>query len=153
MTVLSKIGATRAGTWVIGNVISPLQRRVILATGGRVSLTGKPVLLLTTIGRRSGRQRTIPLFYVRDHDNLIVCNVRPPSERPNPWPLNVRANREVTVRISGTTEPRVAREALPEEIKRLWPRLVAVWPAYERFFARTHERAIFVLEVPSSKQT
>jgi hypothetical protein len=47
----------------------------------------------------------------------------------------------------------VAREALPEEIKRLWPRLVAVWPAYERFFARTHERAIFVLEVPSSKQT
>jgi F420H(2)-dependent quinone reductase len=149
MTVLSRIGATPAGTWVIGNVISPLQRRVILATGGRVSLTGKPVLLLTAIGRRSGKPRTIPLLYVRDHDNLIVCNVRPPTERPNPWPLNVRANREVTVRISGTTEQRVAREALPEEIERLWPRLVAVWPAYERFFALTHERAIFVLEVPS----
>jgi hypothetical protein len=43
----------------------------------------------------------------------------------------------------------VAREALPEEIERLWPRLVAVWPAYERFFVLTHERAIFVLEVPS----
>jgi hypothetical protein len=46
----------------------------------------------------------------------------------------------------------VAREALPEEIERLWPRLVALWPAYERFFARTHERAIFVLEDPSSRQ-
>jgi F420H(2)-dependent quinone reductase len=150
--VLNRIGATRAGTWLIGNVISPLQRRVIRATGGRVSLTSKPVLLLTTIGRRSGRPRTVPLFYVWDDNNLIVCNVRPPSERPNPWPLNVRANPEVTVRVRGTTELRLAREALPEEIERLWPRLVAVWPAYERFFARTHKRTVFVLEAPTSKQ-
>ena len=146
---LGTIGATRAGTWVIGNIISPLQRRLILATGGRISLTGRPVLLLTATGRRSGKPRTIPLIYVRDRGGLVVCNVRPPSERPNPWPLNVRADPDVTVRIRGTTEPRVAREALPEEIERLWPRLVAVWPPYERFFAATHERAIFVLEVPS----
>ena len=52
----------------------------------------------------------------------------------------------MTVRISGTTEQRVAREALPDEIERLWPCLVALWPAYERFFAQTHERAIFLLE-------
>jgi F420H(2)-dependent quinone reductase len=153
MTVLDRIGATRAGTWLIGNVISPLQRRVILATGGRVSLTRKPVLLLTMIGRRFGRRRTVPLLFLRDRADLIVCNVRPPSERPNPWPLNVRANRDVTVRMRGTAEPRVAREALPEEIERLWPCLVAMWPAYERFFAQTHERAIFVLEPPSSTQT
>ena len=47
----------------------------------------------------------------------------------------------------------MAREALPEEIARFWPRLVALWPAYERFFAQTHERAIFVLEAPSSERT
>jgi F420H(2)-dependent quinone reductase len=146
MTVLDRIGSTRAGTRLIGNLISPLQCRIILATDGRVTLTRKPVLLLTAIGRRTGRRRTVPLLFVRDHDNLVVCNVRPPSEGPNPWPLNVRANPEVTVRISGTTEQRVAREALPDEIERLWPSLVELWPAYERFFAQTHERAIFVLE-------
>ena len=75
---------------------------------------------------------------------------------PNPWPLNVRANPEVTIRIRGVAEPRIARDARPDEIERLWPRLVELWPPYERFFerffARTHERAIFVLEVPASKQ-
>ncbi|MGH2577124.1 MAG: nitroreductase/quinone reductase family protein, partial [Actinomycetota bacterium] len=107
--MFSRIGATRAGTWMIGKLISPLQRWVIRATGGRVSLTSKPVLLLTAMGRRSGRPRTVPLFYLRDDDSLIVCNVRPPSERPNPWPLNVRAYPDVTVRISGMAEPRLAR--------------------------------------------
>jgi deazaflavin-dependent oxidoreductase (nitroreductase family) len=153
MTVLDRIGSTPAGTRLIGNLISPLQRRIILATDGRVTLTRKPVLLLTAIGRRTGRRRTVPLLFVRDHDNLVVCNVRPPSEGPNPWPLNVRANPEVTVRIRGTTEQRVAREALPDEIERLWPCLVALWPAYERFFAQTRERAIFVLEAPTSERT
>jgi hypothetical protein len=49
-------------------------------------------------------------------------------------------------------QPRIAREALPEEIERLWPRLVRVWPAYERFVARTQERTILVLEAPASSQ-
>jgi F420H(2)-dependent quinone reductase len=152
MRVFGRIGSTRAGVWVIGNLISPLQRWVLLTTGGRVTLTSKPVLLMTAIGRRSGRPRTVPLLYLRDDDNLIVCNVRPPGERRNPWPLNVRADPEVTIRISGVAEPRIARDARPEEIERLWPRLVALWPPYERFFARTHDRAIFVLEVAASKQ-
>jgi F420H(2)-dependent quinone reductase len=108
------------------------------------------VLLLTAIGRRSGRARTVPLLYLRDGDNLIVCNVRPPWERRNPWSFNVRANPKVTIRISGVAEPRIARDARPDELERLWPRLVALWPPYERFFARTHARTIFVLELPAS---
>jgi hypothetical protein len=44
-----------AGDVAIARVVSPLQRRLLVATRGRVSLTGKrPVLLLTTTGRRSG---------------------------------------------------------------------------------------------------
>lgn len=146
MSLSDKIGTTRAGVWFIGHVVSPLQRRLLLATGGRLSLTGRlPVLLLTATGRRSGKPRTIPLIFLRDGDDLVVCNVRPPSERPNPWPLNVRADPDVSVTIGGVTEPRVAREAQPQEVERYWPLLVKTWPAYERFFAATHERAVFVL--------
>lgn len=145
---LSKFGATRAGTWVIARVISPVQRWVIEATGGRVSLTKRPVLLLTARGRRSGRPRTVPLFFLQEGHDLVVCNVRPPTERANPWPLNVRANPEVTIRTGRRVEQRIARDAQPDEVERLWPRLVALWPAYQRFYAQTHERAIFVLEAP-----
>ena len=132
---------------MIAHVVSPWQRRLLVATGGRVALTGKrPVLLLTTTGRRSGRPRTIPLFFLRDGDDLVVCNVRPPSERPNPWPLNVRANPDVSVQIGDVKEQRVVREAGAREVEKYWPLLVKTWPAYERFFADTHERAIFVLQ-------
>lgn len=147
MSLLNRIGATRPGTWAIAHVVSPLQRRLLVATRGRVSLTGKrPVLLLTAAGRRSGRPRTIPLFFLRDGEDLVVCNVRPPSERPNPWPLNVRANPKVSVLIGGVTEQRVARQAQDKEVEKYWPLLVDTWPAYERFFADTHERSIFVLQ-------
>ena len=147
MSLVNRIGATGPGTWAIAHVVSPLQRRLLLATGGRVSLTAKlPVLLLTATGRRSGRPRTIPLIFLRDGDDLVVCNVRPPSERPNPWPLNVRANPNVSVRIGRVTEQRVAREARGQEVEKYWPLLVKTWPAYQRFFTDTHERSIFVLQ-------
>jgi hypothetical protein len=47
LSLLNKIGARRRRVWAIGHVISPLQPRVLVVTGGRVSLTqraGKPVL-------------------------------------------------------------------------------------------------------------
>jgi hypothetical protein len=50
------------------------------------------------------------------------------------------------VRIAGVTEQRVAREARGQETEKYWHLLVDTWPAYERFFADTHERAIFVLQ-------
>jgi deazaflavin-dependent oxidoreductase (nitroreductase family) len=112
----------------------------------RVAHGELPVLLLTATGRRTGRPRTIPLIFLRDGDDLVVCNVRPPSERPNPWPLNVRANPNVSVQIRGVSEQRVAREVRGEEVEKYWSRLVQTWPAYERFFAGTHERAIFLLQ-------
>jgi deazaflavin-dependent oxidoreductase (nitroreductase family) len=147
--LLQTIRATRLGTSAIGRVLSPLQRRLLLASGGGISLTGKlPVLLLTATGRRSGRPRTIPLIFLRDGDDLVVCNVRPPTERPNPWPLNVRADPNVSVRIGRMTEHRVAREAREEEVANYWPHLVKLWPTYERFFAETQERSVFVLRRP-----
>jgi deazaflavin-dependent oxidoreductase (nitroreductase family) len=82
---------------------------------------------------------------LRDGDDLVVCNVRPPAERPNPWPLNVRADPNVSVRIGRMTEHCVAREAREAEVAKYWPHLVELWPAYERYFADTQERSVLVL--------
>ena len=141
------IGGTRFGVWTIKRIVSPLQRRLLQLTGGRVSLTGRaPVLLLTTTGRRSGKERTTPLLYLRDGERVVVCNVNPGFERPNPWTLNLRASPEARVRIGGHSMPCRAREATPSEVDRYWPQFVKLWPAYQAFFDRSGQRTLFVLE-------
>jgi deazaflavin-dependent oxidoreductase (nitroreductase family) len=146
VAIPQRVGATRFGVLLIGRLISPLQRWLYRVTKGRVSLTASaPVLLLTTIGRRSGQPRTVPLLYVRDGSVLVVCNVNPGFERPNPWTLNLRANGRAWVELRGTTLAVDARLAVVEEIDRYWPRLVELWPAYERFYKQGGQRTLFVL--------
>jgi deazaflavin-dependent oxidoreductase (nitroreductase family) len=88
----------------------------------------------------------VPLLYVRDADKLVICNVNPGFERPNPWTLNLRAHPEASVQIRGDIVPVVAREATAAELDTYWPRLVKVWPAYESFLQRGGERSVFILE-------
>ena len=116
-------------------------------TGGRLSLTGHaPVLLLTTAGRRTGKARTVPLLYVGDGDRLVVCNVNPGFERPNPWVLNIRAEPHAHVQLGRSTISVRARPASAEELDRYWPQLTRIWPAYQAFYDKGGERSVFVLE-------
>ncbi len=141
-----KAGGSRLGVVLIGRVVSPLQRRLYRASKGRLSLTGRaPILLLTTTGRRSGRARTVPLFYLRDGDRIVVCNVTPPFERTNPWTLNLAADPRAGVQIGGRTFPCRAYPASEDEIAEYWPALIEIWPAYRRFFEQGGKRSIFVL--------
>ena len=143
---IRRVGATRLGVYAIGRIFSPLQRRLYLLTGGRVSLTGRaPVLLLTTRGRRTGRERTVPLLYLRDDGRFVVCNVNPGFERPNPWTLNLRAHPRAKVQVGRNVFPATAREATDQELERLWPALVELWPAYAVFLAQGGKRSVFVL--------
>jgi len=141
-----RLGATRMGVLAIGWIVSPLQRELYRRTGGRLSLTGRaPVLLLTTTGRRSGKARTVPLLYIRDGDRLIICNVNPGFERPNPWILNLRAGPHAQVQIGRTTTRVRARPASGRELDRYWPQLTKMWPAYQAFYDKGGNRSVFVL--------
>ena len=142
-----RLGSTRWGVQAIGRVVSPLQRQLYRWTGGRFSLTGgAPVLMLTTIGHRTGRPRTVPLFYLRDGGRLVVCNVNPGFERTNPWVLNLRAHPNALVQIRREVSEVAGREASPAELERYWPRLTKMWPAYQTFYDRSGERFVFILE-------
>ena len=149
--VLSRIGGTRAGVWLIGNVISPFQRWVIRTSGGRVTLTGKPVLLLTAIGRRSGTAANAPAHVPPRRRQSHRLQRQAAMGAPKPVAAQRPSQPRSDYPHQGCGRARIARDARPDEIERLWPRLVELWPPYERFFARTHERAIFVLEVPAPK--
>lgn len=140
-------GGSRLGVFLIGRVVSPVQRWVYRVSRGRISVTGRaPVLLLTTTGRKTGKPRTVPLFYVRDGDPIIVCNARPPFERTNPWTLNLRAVPLASVQIRGEEIRCRARGATDGEVAAYWPSLIDIWPAYQRFVDQGGERSVFVLE-------
>lgn len=146
---LKQLGATRAGVWVIKHLVSPLDRWMYRWSNGRLLTTGRPLaptLLLTTIGRKSGVPHTTPVFYLRDGKKVILCNVNPGFERPNPWTLNLRAHPLVQAQIGAQRGHYRAREATAEELARYWPQLIALWPAYAQHFARSGQRSIFVLE-------
>lgn len=103
-------------------------------------------MLLTTTGRRTGKEHTIPVYYVRDGKHLVLCNVNPGFEHPNPWTLNLRANPLARVQIGEVRSIYQAREASQAEIDHYWPQLVHVWPAFQTFYDGSGQRLLFVLE-------
>jgi len=111
-----------------------------------------PTLLLTTRGRRSGQERTIPLVYVRDGERYVGANARPADERPNPSVSNLRAAGQGRIRVRGSLVEIRARELGDDEAEHWWPALLDVWPAFGGHYAATGERTVFVLERRSFKQ-
>ena len=146
---IRQLGATRPGVWAIKHVVSPLDRTLYRLSGGRYSTSGRPaapILLLTITGRKTGKPRTIPVFYLADGEQVVLCNVNPGFERPNPWTLNLRANPVAQLQIGSERRAYRAREASAEEIERYWPQLIQMWPAYEQHFTRSGQRSVFVLQ-------
>ena len=147
--LMMALGASRFAVWSIKNVVAPVHRVVYRATGGwafRWARRGRSILLLTTTGRRTGKPRTTPVFFLRDGDRYVVCNVRPESERVNPWVLNVGADPAVSLQVGRDVIRCEAREARGAELDRYWPLLVALWPSYREHFRRGGKRSVFVLE-------
>jgi deazaflavin-dependent oxidoreductase (nitroreductase family) len=120
---------------------SHVQRRSILA--GR-----RPVLALTTTGRRSGRPRSTVLRYVRAGDGYVVGAVNLGSERDPAWAINLRADPHALVTVNGERVPVLATEPTGDEARRLWQALIDDLPASAdsvRLARRHRDVPLFVL--------
>src|SRR5436190_23035525 len=77
-----------------------LNNTVFRLSGGRVAgrvPSGAPICLLTTVGRKTGRVRTVPLLYLADGDDLVVVASRGGMTKHPAWYLNVLAHPDVVV--------------------------------------------------------
>ena len=118
-------------------------------SGGRIGgkVGNGPVLLLTTIGRKSGQQRTAPVLYLADGERFVVINTNAGNEKTPAWSLNLRANPEAEVEVGRRRVPVRARLAEGEERADLWRRHMEQyegWDFYESHLDR--EVGVFVLE-------
>jgi deazaflavin-dependent oxidoreductase (nitroreductase family) len=112
---------------------------VYRATGGKLfGRMGKsPILLLNTVGRKSGKKRTSPLLYVKDGEDFVIIASKGGASTHPAWFLNLKANPEATVEV-GDREVRVrAEEADAEEKARLWQKMVEMYPTYDDYQTKT----------------
>ncbi|MEV5574572.1 nitroreductase family deazaflavin-dependent oxidoreductase [Spirillospora sp. NPDC052269] len=108
---------------------------------------GTVTLLLTTVGRKSGKERTTPLIYQQDGDDYIVIASKGGAPEDPLWYQNLEADPEVKVQVWGDRFNARARTATAEERPRLWKKMVAVWPAYDEYTQKTdREIPVVVLE-------
>jgi F420H(2)-dependent quinone reductase len=109
---------------------------------------GWGALRLTTVGRKSGRERNVIVGYIEDGPNLVVLAMNGWDEGHPSWWLNLEAHPDAVVRLAGQ-EPRRVR-ALPaeaEERDRLWQRWVEVEPNLDGYAGRrSTETPVIVLE-------
>jgi deazaflavin-dependent oxidoreductase (nitroreductase family) len=125
-----------------------VDRMLIRASRGRLSMAGPaiPTMLLTTTGRKSGKERTVPLNYVRDGDNLVAVCENFGLDKASSWPYNLVADPRARIETAGKARNYLARSATEEEVDRNLPRLIAMVPAIETYFERSGVRKVFVFE-------
>jgi F420H(2)-dependent quinone reductase len=123
--------------------IRPLTRLntfVYRMTGGRLAgkwTHGEPMLLLTTIGRKSGEPRTVTLVFMKDGERLIVVGSQAGLSTDPLWMRNAEADPAVTVEIGATTKNMRARRGTAEEKAHYWPALCAMNSDYADYQSRT----------------
>jgi deazaflavin-dependent oxidoreductase (nitroreductase family) len=120
-------------------------------TNGEVGYVwnGVPILLLTTIGRKTAQPRTSALIHGRDGDRyLVIASQGGAPAHPN-WYLNLLANPNAEIQVKADRMKVTARTASDDEKPRLWKIMTDAWPNYDVYQTRT-DRVIPVVVLASS---
>ena len=112
-------------------------------------LVDNDILLLTTKGRATGREHTVPLLYLRDGESLLVIASYGGRDRHPEWYLNLVTEPSVTAQTGRKRRSFQARTATEDERERWWPRVVAAYSDYAVYQGRTdREIPVVMLEPP-----
>ena len=119
------------------------------ATGGREAnlLNGVPIIVLTSVGSKSGKLRKTALMRVEhDGDYAVVASKGGAPDHPA-WYWNLKANPHVELQDGETRRDYRARQLEGDEYATWWERSVAVWPDYANYQKKTDRKIpVFVLE-------
>ena len=109
------------------------------ANGGKVGgrFEGRPVLLLTTTGAKSGRRFTIPLVYLPDGERLLIFASKAGAPSSPDWYHNLVANPTVTIEVGSETYDATAVLVTGEERDRLYQRQVEAMPQFGEYQQKT----------------
>jgi deazaflavin-dependent oxidoreductase (nitroreductase family) len=120
---------------------------IFRATGGKIgsSMFGGHVLLLSTKGSKSGKNRTVPVMYFEDGKRRVVIASAGGSPAHPAWYKNLSRNPEVTIEEKGRRYQARAAIATGEERARIWSKVVTEQPRFAEYASKTQGREIPVV--------
>ena len=125
------------------------QAEAFEASDGQKSntLDGKPVIVLTSVGARTGKLRKTALMRVEHEGAYAVVASRGGAAKNPVWYYNLKANPHVELQDGATKLDYTAREVTGDEKATWWERALVVWPAYASYQKKTTRQIpVFVLE-------
>jgi deazaflavin-dependent oxidoreductase (nitroreductase family) len=105
------------------------------------------LLLLTTLGRRSGDPHTAPMMFQLDGDPVVIASNNGASAHPA-WFLNLETEPRVTVELSDETYETTAEVLHGDEYDRLWAAITTAYPFFVEHQQRAGARRIPLVRLP-----
>ncbi len=135
----TKVALTKPGTWFYSQVAARIDGPLVRLTGGRISSVAGlfPVVLLTARGARSGIERTVPLVYFTDGEDVILMASSFGRPKYPAWYHNVKANPDVRLESMGGGGSYTATETEGDERERLYALAKQVYRGYGIYEERT----------------
>ena len=116
--------------------------------GGKMA--GRSVLLLHTIGRKSGKSYITPTNYYRDGENYVLVASNWGKANNPAWFFNLMNRPETIIEVEGQRLPVRARQANPDEYERLWKMVIQQNAYYVRYQSQIKRKIPLVILVPEN---
>ncbi len=143
--LLESIATSKLLTWLTISVIAPLDRRLLLFTNGRISLTGSTTLLLITIGAKSGKTRHSSLPGLFHGDKIVLLASKGGATTHPGWYHNIVKNSEVEIISHGTRITYSTEITEGEKREKFWLWLLEQWSGFAAYQEKAAPRIIPVI--------
>ena len=150
--VVQKVAASGPGAWIFQRTLYPIDKWLHRLTNGRLTvpgaIAGLPVVMLTTTGAKTGKDRTMPMLGIPMDDDLAVIGSNYGQRSTPGWVYNLRAKPEATVAYGSRLVEVTARSATAAETERAYEAGAAFYGGFPKYRERASHRDIevFVLE-------
>ena len=137
--IVQKVACSEGFLRVAPKFVPRLDRAINKVSGGRVTLSQAmvPSLVLHTTGAKSGQPRETPLACMPEAGGWYVVGSNFGQEKHPAWTANLLAHPDAAVTFRRTRTDVRARLLDDDEKAEVWPRLLAVWPNYDKYVERS----------------
>lgn len=135
--------------WLLA-LITVVHRALYRLSGGRLGTRAgsASMLLLETLGRKTGQRRVTPLLYVEDGERFVIVASNAGDDRNPAWLLNLRKQPAAEIQVGKRHLAVHSREANAAESERLWPKLQSSYKYYRDYRTRTQRDIPIVILEP-----